>query len=171
MFQLINTFSASSKDAAQAMGTCANNAQAAADAAAFVSVHTLNRAAKRYFGSKMFLEHFKKFQEQRLAAEYGSIIAARKAAANAAQKWQLAEAIVYVDIYDLLYDGQMWDYQSLADTCKGYKSQALREAKVSQKSFNAAVYYAVAKILSDKREIRALLKSLNSQVLRERAHI
>ena len=161
---MIEDFSVSLKDTAQAMGT--RDKRVAANAAAY-SVHTLNRAAKNYFGSKRFLEHFKMLQDRQLAAEYGSLIAARKSARNAAQKWQLADAIIYTDLYDLIYDGQPWDFESLASICKGYRSQALREAKASR-GFNATVYYAVAKSLSDKREIRALLKSLNSQVLRER---
>lgn len=172
MFTMIESSSAfSSKNAGQAM-TTATTVAVAANAAAYkdTSCVQLSRKALAYFGSERFSKTLKSLEDSRLAKEYGKLIASRKREAINANKWQMAEAIVWSDLYDLIYDGQMWDYESLRDMCKGYRSQALREAKEA-KGFNISVYRAVAELLNDKREIRALLKSMNSQVILERSRI
>ena len=133
-----------------------------------ISCHKLSSRDLSYFSSERFAKVLKSIEDKQLAAEYGKLIAIRKSDNRRAYAQWLADAIIYVDIFDAHFDGFTFSYEEVRDLFKGYRSQALREiAKAS--GFNKLVYKELAKALADKHEVRSFLKAINKPILREKA--
>lgn len=166
------TYATSKRMAAKA-ATATNKVAASARKQSLVLVDTsaqhLTKADLAYFSSEKFQRTMKSFEDRRLAMEYGSLIAFRKRKASHDRAIWLAEAVIYVDIFNAHADGFSWSYEEIRDLFKGYRSQALREAKKAseeKKAFNSLVYWKIAEMLSDKKEIRTFLKAINRPIVR-----
>ena len=164
---------ATSKRMATKVATATNKVAASAKKQSLVLADTsaqhLTKADLAYFSSEKFQRTMKALEDRQLAMQYGNLIAYRKRKASQDRAIWLAEAVIYVDIFNAHSDGFSWSYEEIRDLFKGYRSQALREAKKASKekqAFNSLVYWKIAEMLSDKKEIRTFLKAINRPIVR-----
>lgn len=125
------------------------------------SCHHLSQRDLWYFTSKYFEEALQRMKDKQMAKEYGHLIASRKREANTLRANTMALEVLDLILADTKKMGYTWSWGQVKALFAGYKSQAVREIKLSE-GFNRAFYKSLAKALEDKDNIRWFLRRVNT---------
>ena len=125
------------------------------------SVNKLSRRSLSYFNSEAFEKWLKRYEDEVKAKAYGKLIGKRKHARDEERAFEIAEAMMYVDIFDAHYDGFRYSWTEAKSILSGYKGQALASLKTIKGSFERTILKKFIKLCENKATLKDFLDYLN----------